>query len=37
LEGLNTRKISKFELEQITKYYQGKAKELAKEKNVKLW
>ena len=32
-----TRKISNFELEQIAKYYKEKAKELAKEKHIKIW
>lgn len=37
LQARMTRKISNFELEQITKYYKTEAEKLAQEKNLKLW
>jgi hypothetical protein len=36
-EARKTRKISKFELDQIAKFYKSAAENLAKEKGLKLW
>ncbi|MFA5715563.1 MAG: recombination protein NinG [Candidatus Paceibacterota bacterium] len=37
MQGNSTRKISKFELDQIAKYYKSEAEKLAKVKQIKIW